>query len=297
MPRNPLGEVFGFPTGDQSVEAIRHRASRLCPFSNNVPSCTKDRANDPLGVCSVHVADVDTPTATCPVRFREGWIIADDAARFFFPEGTMWTSLSEVRLQDADGRAAGNIDLVLVSYDADGRITDFGSVEVQAVYISGNIRNPFNAYMSAPDEQFDWAGHDLYPRADFLSSSRKRLVPQLMYKGSILREWEKKQAVVLDRAFMNTLPTLTPVNPDESDLAWFVYDFEKDPTTGRYRLRQDEVIYTSFEAAMLRVSKTAAGPVDDFIHKLQTRLDEKLEPLGTERRLITEVVEGAPWSS
>lgn len=297
MARQPLGEVFGYPIGDMSAEAVRHRSNRLCPFGNNVPNCTKDKANDPLGVCSVIHDDGMPPTATCPVRFREGWVIAEDAAKFFFPADAHWTSLTEVRLKDADGRSAGNIDLVLVAYDDRGRVVDFGSVEVQAVYISGNIRRPFDAYMANPvaNAAMDWSSESLYPRPDFLSSSRKRLVPQLMYKGNILREWRKKQAVVLDRAFFATLPDLPTVPQAEADLAWMVYDFVQDPTSGRWSMRQDEVVYTSFEASMLRVSTTAAGPMKDFLDTLQTKLDEKLEPTDVERRTISEL--GEPWRS
>lgn len=34
-----------------------------------------------------------------------------------------------------------------------------------------------------------------YPKPDYLSSSRKRLAPQLIYKGGILNQWGKKMAV------------------------------------------------------------------------------------------------------
>ncbi|MGF1506092.1 MAG: NotI family restriction endonuclease [Anaerolineae bacterium] len=76
-PNHPLNEVFGFPPSDFSPAAQRNRQNRLCPFNNRVPNCTKDRANDPLGVC--------------PIRFRQDWLVAEDAASFFFPEGTAWT--------------------------------------------------------------------------------------------------------------------------------------------------------------------------------------------------------------
>ncbi len=62
----------------------------------------------------------------------------------------MWTSLTEVKLKDKYGKAAGNIDLVLVSYDGHGKVLDFGSVEVQTVYITGNVRKPFAYYMQDP---------------------------------------------------------------------------------------------------------------------------------------------------
>ncbi|MCR4316207.1 MAG: NotI family restriction endonuclease [Planctomycetes bacterium] len=92
MVSHPLAEVFGFPTNNFSTEANRHRKSALCPFGNKVPNCTKDKANDPLGVCSIF--DGGEVAITCPIRFRENWIIAEDAASFFFPPDTRWTSLT-----------------------------------------------------------------------------------------------------------------------------------------------------------------------------------------------------------
>lgn len=187
----PLAEVFGFMPGDQSKTAVRHRASRLCPFNNKVPNCTKDKAENPLGVCSIY--HDGSPVITCPVRFREDWIVTDDAASFFFSEGTKWTSLMEVRLNDSNGKSAGNIDVVLVAYDDKGNIADFGSLEVQAVYISGNVRMPFEHYMKDPLNHWpmQWTGPN-YPRPDYLSSSRKRLAPQLLFKGGILNSWGKR---------------------------------------------------------------------------------------------------------
>lgn len=153
---HPLAEVFGFAATDTSVTANRHRTRRLCPFNNKVPNCTKDKAQDPLGVCSVfHEDDV---VITCPIRFRQDWIIADDAADFFFQDGATWTTLTEVRLKDAEGESAGNIDVVLCAYDKAGKVYDFGALEVQAVYISGNIRHPFEHFMGLPRKIAKWIG-------------------------------------------------------------------------------------------------------------------------------------------
>ena len=41
----------------------------------------------------------------------------------------------------------------------------------------------------------DWSKQANYPHADYLSSSRKRLAPQLIFKGGILKSWKKKTAV------------------------------------------------------------------------------------------------------
>ena len=86
MPNHPLAEVFGFPIDNFSPDATRHRDERLCPYNNIVPECTKDKKDDPLGVCSIF--DSGEIAITCPVRFREDWRIAHDAAFFIDPPYT-----------------------------------------------------------------------------------------------------------------------------------------------------------------------------------------------------------------
>ncbi|MBZ0305519.1 MAG: hypothetical protein K8I82_05575 [Anaerolineae bacterium] len=237
MRQHPLAEVFGFPVNNFSPEAQRYRKLRLCPYNNRVANCTKDKANDPLGVCSVFESSGGV-AITCPVRFRQDWLIAENAAAFFFPLAATWTSLTEVRLETQSGESAGNIDLVLVAYDDRGRVTDFGGLEVQAVYVSGNIRRPFEYYLADPDNRYtmDWRREPNYPRPDYLSSSRKRLAPQLIYKGGILHRWGKRQAVALHRGFFDTLPVMNEVAPQEAEIAWLIYDLTLDETQNQYQL-------------------------------------------------------------
>jgi hypothetical protein len=276
MPKQPLGEVFGFPIDNMSATAERHRQNRLCPFNNRVPSCTKDKANDPLGVCSV--IDGSELVITCPIRFRQDWIIATDAANFFFPN-SKWTTLIEVKLKDKIGKSAGNIDVVVVSYDARGKVTDFGALEVQAVYISGNVRNPFEYYIQDPKarKSMDWARRPNYPNPDYLSSSRKRLAPQLIYKGGIFQTWKKKSAVALNRGFFNTLPKLKEVKQSSAEMAWLVYDLVLNSKQKRYDLRAWKTVYTNFDESLNQITRSEAGDVKDFIDHLQARVDEKLE--------------------
>lgn len=222
--------------------------------------------------------EADFTAITCPIRFRENWLIADDGADFFFPSGTSWTSLTEVRLKDKYGKSAGNIDLVLVSYDRQGKVTDFGSLEVQGVYISGNVRNPFEYYMKDPANRanMSWKGKPNYPGPDYLSSSRKRLAPQLIFKGGILNTWKKKSAVALDLGFFNTLPKLKEVPKSKAEIAWFVYDLDYLKKENRYCLARKKIVYTGFNDALNQITRSDAGNVDDFISLLQEKLDEKL---------------------
>jgi hypothetical protein len=283
MPRphsqtHPLAEVFGFPPHAEETSANRHRNKRLCPFNNKVPNCTKDKAQDPLGVCSVmHGANI---AITCPVRFRQDWLIAEHAADFFFDPGTNWTTLTEVRLKDADGGSAGNIDIVLCAYDEKGVVYDFGALEVQAVYISGNIRNPFAHFMAAPHKHanMDWSKEPNYPHPDFLSSSRKRLAPQLLFKGGILHAWKKKSAVAIDESFFATLPIIPSLPREESDLALLIYEL-LPPTApnGQLQLSLSRTVYTSFVQALRSITSPRIGRLEDFIRDLQAKVDEKLE--------------------
>lgn len=279
IPKHPLAEVFGHLTADFSERAVYYRQARLCPFNNKVPNCTKDKAKNPLGVCSIF--HNQSPVITCPIRFREDWLIVKDAADFFFPENATWSSLTEVRLNDVYGKSAGNIDVVLVAYDENERIYDFGALEIQAVYISGNVRDPFEYYISASEKHknIDWPNQNNYPRPDYLSSSRKRLAPQLLFKGGILNSWNKKIAVALNKGFYDTLPisSLDAVSKEEGEIGWFVYELAHDLVTQRLKLVKVDEVFTKFQPSLVKITTPQPGKVDDFISLLQQKLDDRLE--------------------
>lgn len=272
----PLNEVFGYGCQDMSERAVSNRKGRLCPFGNIVPNCTKDRANDPLGVCSI-VAD-DRAAITCPVRFNQDGIVAKAAAEFFFRSGSMWTTVKEVRLYDANNRAAGNIDFVVCHYDAAGKVVDFGSLEIQAVYISGNVRNPFAQYSANPSETAAtvYAGTNS-PRPDYLSSSRKRLAPQMLFKGGIFSAWGKKQAVAVDTGFFETLPPMQAVEPQDADLMWIVVDVVPSKHQGHpHQLNVVRKHYTVFRDSLRDITEPKPGDVAAFRKTLQDRVDREL---------------------
>ncbi|MBF0136227.1 MAG: hypothetical protein H7833_04050 [Magnetococcus sp. DMHC-1] len=286
--RNPLAEIFGYPFDNINPEADRYRKNTLCRFGNRVPNCTKDKANNPLGVCSIF--DGEDIVITCPIRFRERWLIAEDAASFFFGNGLKWTTLTEVKLKDRFGNSAGNIDVVLCAYNERGKVIDFGGLEVQAVYISGNVRNPFEYYMDNPENyiHMDWSTRQNYPRPDYLSSSRKRLAPQLIFKGGIFKSWNKKTAVALNRGFFNTLPSLQEVEPSHADIAWLVYDLVRDESQNILALTRWKTVYTKFTESLEKITQSTPGNIDDFVDILQEKVDKKFDNNGPDLELISE---------
>jgi hypothetical protein len=269
----PLSEVFGFPISNNSERASRYLNNRLCPFNNIVSNCTKNSIESPLGVCSLY--HKNESIIICPVRFREDWKIMSDSAAFMFKGNAAWTHLGEIKLKDKSGKSAGNIDYVLVSYDDKGRILDFGSLEVQAVYITGNLTGPFNAYMENPTPDFEWSQAIKYPKPDYLSSSRKRLLPQIIAKGSILKQWHKKQAVALQTSFYENLPELPEVHASDADFAFFLYDLTPVEHEKRLELMWRKTVYTKFDAVLKRIARFDAGSLNEFTVLLQKKLDAK----------------------
>lgn len=270
----PLVEVFGLPVNNLTAKGNRNRARKLCPFQAPDTACTKVSVTDPLGVCSV--ADGNSEAITCPTRFKEEWMIAKHAAEFFFPPGAKYKILPEVRIKGNDGGSAGNIDVVLAHVDSAGRMIDFGSIEIQAVYISGNVRDPFEFFMADPANNgpIGWTGSK-YPRPDYLSSSRKRLAPQMIMKGGIFKAWGKKQAIVLHKGFYDTLPNLQEMPETEknrADIAWLIYDLVPHKTENRLVLTLKKTLYTDFGTALATITTREAGKVEDFEVVLNTKL-------------------------
>jgi len=95
--------VFGFLPGSATPDAQSYLDNRWCPFNNPTgPNCTKDRVEDPLGVCSI--LHNDHPTITCPVRFRQDWRIVRDAAAFFFPRSAQDVATAPAAVRGAAQR-------------------------------------------------------------------------------------------------------------------------------------------------------------------------------------------------
>lgn len=271
MPKNPLAEVFGYPVDNMSQDAINHRQGELCPYHNSSGlKCTKNSATDPLGVCTIF--EGDRLVITCPIRLRQDFKIIADAVDFFFP-GTRYVPLTEVRLKDKNGKSAGNIDIVIAAVNDDGDIIDFGAVEVQTVYISGNVTKAFREYMRNPAVNctMEWPRKD-YPRPDYLSSSRKRLAPQLIYKSGILHKWRKKTAVVVHQGFYDQLPDLEEVDRSDAEIAWFIYDLQLDKSRNLYNLARSGVKYTKFESALTTITTPSIGEMADFMKNLKIRI-------------------------
>lgn len=87
-------------------------------------------------------------------------------------------------------------------------------------------------------------------------------------------------AVALHRGFYNTLPTLEEVNKADADMAWLIYDMPHDVAQNRYQLVTHKIIYTKFEAALLKITRSEAGDEGAFMGQLQAQLNRRLNSGG-----------------
>jgi hypothetical protein len=94
----------------------------------------------------------------------------------------------------------------------------------------------------------------------------------LIYKGGILHGWGKKMVVGVHSAFFAQLPTLQETTLQDAEIAWLIYDLQREPADGRYKLVLTKTVYTRFKEAMDKITVTEAGKVEDFLYNLQARI-------------------------
>jgi hypothetical protein len=87
----------------------------------------------------------------------------------------------EVRLPPIGGRGGFFVDWILALADGYGELKEFAAVEVQSIDTTGNYREERDAYL----EGREFKG---YSRAGInWENVNKRILPQLIYKGHVLR--------------------------------------------------------------------------------------------------------------
>lgn len=163
-----------------------------------------------------------------------------------------------MRLNDANSKSAGNIDVVLVAYDDRGKVFDFGALEIQAVYISGNVRDPFQLLHAKPyrTAKMDWSSQPNYPRPGSLFVfTQATCSPTDVQRWHTRKAWQKRTAVAINKGFFATLPPLPSVAKADADIAWLIYDLQLVESEGRqrYKLAKIDEVFTRFEPALLSI--------------------------------------------
>ena len=194
-------ELFGYSPADSTNSAILHRSDLRCPFLRD--RCTKTLSDGIVsGVCTVKQVNSGS-IICCPVRlYATDYQILLDIAAESFGEGVHLVagsaSLEEVRdgkavavfgkrwgrelhLPQRGGVGSYFVDWVLAHLSSDGTLREFVAVEVQTIDTTGNYRAERLAHM----EGKAFAGNS---KAGInWENVSKRILPQLIYKGHVLR--------------------------------------------------------------------------------------------------------------
>ena len=281
----PFAEVLGYPTTNTSEEAQEARKNKTCRFTgihkSDKGECKKLNESS-NAACSVY--HDGKAVVNCPQRFEEGNEVFVEAARFFFAkhrqdaENLTINVRPEKRIYlttpDNKSKARyGNIDFVLELLNEDEEIVDIGTVELQSIYITGNMTKPYNQYMDDRPETtfFDWRDevnkNSDYPSPDVLSSI-KRLSFQIFSKGSIVADnWQKRQVIVTDSTLYDffDLGFGTAEKDDDDDIAWFVCELNEMDEEKEFQMGVSETRYGTYQAlkeSFLTVYKNYG--LDDF---------------------------------
>lgn len=197
-------ELFGFSPTDQSAEAQDLRRSKTCPFLRG--PCTKTfRDGERAGVCSVKQSNSGI-IICCPNRmYAHNYRILSNIAEIAFQGshalfpgrqamdknegrgaiavfGKGWGH--ELRLPGR-GRSGGYfVDWILAHISKEGELMEFVAVEVQTVDTTGTYREERDPHMRGQA----FAGKS---KAGLnWENVSKRILPQIIYKGHVLRREE-----------------------------------------------------------------------------------------------------------
>lgn len=194
-------ELFGFSPADSSREAADHRAKLRCPFLRD--RCTKTLSDGTVsGVCTVKQVNSE-PIICCPVRLyaKDYQILLEIAQEAFGPKVRLVSGVESARLNHDGmnvvvfGKRWGRelhlpqragigsyfVDWLLALISPSGALQEFVAVEVQAIDTTGNYRAERAAHMTG--QLFT----GLSKAGVNWENVSKRILPQLIYKGHVLR--------------------------------------------------------------------------------------------------------------
>jgi hypothetical protein len=203
-------EFFGYTPGDP--EGYNNAQNKHCPFVDD--ACIKPRH----GACSIEQSN-NHPVIICPNRlYAQGHAVLGDVAIQAFGAGVVLTPAAEIKRRRDKGTLKGNeiavfgkywgselsipqpknvdeedtggfyIDYVLAKLDQKGKMAEFTAIEVQTIDTTGSYKEQSDKYFQGEtftDERGrtpGWSTSGLN-----WANVSKRILPQLIYKGYVLR--------------------------------------------------------------------------------------------------------------
>jgi hypothetical protein len=266
-------EVFGHPIDVSTTEAQEHRHRHWCPFAN-LPCDKKSRLiNYPMGICSVRYGE--SVIALSPKRFLQDNIIFYDIADHYFGTRSDLLVFSEISIPGA--RNLGIFDYVMVKHrPLSNKIEDFVAIEFQTgqTTSTGSLITALEDFMQG--EKIAGAS---YPFGLNLADIWKRTFIQILTKGIVMEQWERKiYWVVQDLIYQDFLDRYGLHNltyDQEANTIFAIYDLKR--YDDKYRLYQTRLesstIDDLFEAFRANLE---VPPKSTFVQQLEDKVTEQI---------------------
>ena len=244
----------------------------LCPFMGT--RCVKRSTalgTEPYPVCSIRrvIRGEAKQYCVCPKRFFSVDFLSDVVQHCWRGNPPANPQLArEVKLT-----GFGNVDLVVADVGRDGSVTDFLSVELQAIDFSGSVMPAYRALRE---------GTDLEKRPTYYPSMAnvyKRYITQLIRKGYSHHHWGTRIVAVVQDVFYDYICNWAEfmrsdnVTDSSVNIIFMAYRYADDPTNpGAQTLVLDKVEGTSHANLQQAVLYKAAPSRDDFCRQIERAL-------------------------
>lgn len=274
MPSDPtevLGEILGRPAA-KGFDPAAH--DFICPFVGS--RCTKRSTSlgkeEPYPVCSIRRNIDGNPTniCVCPKRFYSVDLLTDVV-------GNCWPGEPPANpriAREVQMSGFGNVDFVIADVGQGGAITEFLSVELQAIDITGSVMPAYQDLRAdriaerRPSYGLNW------------SNVYKRYITQLIRKGYFHHHWGTKIVAVMQDVVYDYICNWAEfmrsgdVKGSAVNIIFMVYRYENDPdNVGAQRLVLDTVEGTSHANLQQAVLYKEAPSRDAFCEQIKRSLD------------------------
>ena len=77
------------------------------------------------------------------------------------------------------------------------------------------------------------------------------------------------------------------MDKSKADIVWLIYDLDmvKEGDQDRYKLKKIDEVFTEFVPALMSITTSIPGNIDDFVKLLQEKLDDQLETPPTNKTI------------
>ncbi len=262
-PTESIAEILGEPSELGFDPATRNYKCRFI-----AATCTKrsTASEHPYPICTLSKRN-GAPVCVCPKRFYEIDFLKDVVEHAWpGPKPSHPRIAREVQM-----KGFGNVDFVIADTPDGKTINQFLSVELQAIDITGSVRDAYDAILTGEmlDKKksygFNWK--NVY----------KRYINQLISKGYYHHHWGTKIIAVIqdevynyvcnDAEFMRTSDISSP----NVNIIFMSYRFELDGA-GRYKPILDKVEGTHHSNLQNAVLYKKALSRDEFCNKITDAL-------------------------